>query len=965
MDDYARRGRGEAGNQAPFVGRQRELTALAALMSRGQWPVVLEVAGEPGIGKTRLLAEFAATAESRGAIVVAGRATEYERTLPFGLFTDALEGVLRQHDSVRFHELIGRDGGLLRMIFPAIGERAAGEPPPACDRWRLYRAVSALLTVLAAEDDFVMILDDVHWADAASADLLRYLLDHCPEGRVSLVVAYRPRQLPPQIGAALQRARPVGAAARLELGPLGQAEVDAILGPGGSRGRRESLYQQSGGNPFYLEAIRARPGALPERPLAEALPAASGLPWAIRVSLRADIDMLGDFPLLVARAAAVTGDPLSPSLLAAVAEVPVDTVLACIDVLVQRDILRPGSKGGFSFRHPVLRQTIYESAGAGWRLAAHERAAAALGAMGSPLSQRAAHIERYAQPGDESVVDLLVAAAEAVQGHAPSAAAHWLEVAVAMVPHEQQGRRVALLGQLAYALGLSGEYARSQDKLTEIIGLLPPGAAGRTAAVRICAVLCRLLGATERARSLLQAELAIVDSADPDAAALMLELAHVSLTEDSTAEGFHQAGAAYQLAGARGERAQLAYAASTLALVAARTGDTGLAHAKIDEVVGVVTVLPDGDLLGHLELFIVLGWASLTVERYREAIQQLGRGLSLARISGQDYLLAPVLTLLTRANIAVGDLAQARACADEAAEAALISGTPGYRMLTLVCQSMVALSAGAGGDAIALGEEAMGEAGGVAGVFARQAACQLSYALITAGRGAEGTDLLLRCAGGRDLPRIEATYRSRVHEALARGYLQLNDPVQARAHARRAVDCAAGLELDGTRGYAQLALARVAAADRPAVAAQHAHAAVACFERSGAVLEAADGRRLVAEILGHRGELRHMAGANAAGRPSDALAWPLARVEPSGQSAGRRSAPTAALRLAELPGRQLEVARLVADARTNRQIARALGVTERTVEAHVSHIMQRLGLASRAAIASLVTRADLWEDPPP
>src|SRR6202045_5032756 len=91
MDAYVDELRQSVGSQIPFVGRQSELTAFDSLMASARRPVVLEVAGEPGIGKTRLLAEFAAIAERCGATVAAGRATEYERALPFGLFKDALD----------------------------------------------------------------------------------------------------------------------------------------------------------------------------------------------------------------------------------------------------------------------------------------------------------------------------------------------------------------------------------------------------------------------------------------------------------------------------------------------------------------------------------------------------------------------------------------------------------------------------------------------------------------------------------------------------------------------------------------------------------------------------------------------------------------------------------------------------------------------------------------------------------
>jgi predicted ATPase len=212
------------------------------------------LAGEPGAGKTRLLQELVADAESRGMLPLAGRAAEFEQEMPFGAVVDALDDYL---DTIAEPSgpLGAQTASLLVAVFPALAASGSDEPgsqEPAdtgLGRYGIYRAVRRLLEQVVPASGLVLILDDLHWADEATIELLDYLVRHPPRGPVLIVVAYRPAQASPRLAALMQAARPIAVT------PLNEAEVEEFLGPGVNRTRREALFAASGGNPFYLEAL--------------------------------------------------------------------------------------------------------------------------------------------------------------------------------------------------------------------------------------------------------------------------------------------------------------------------------------------------------------------------------------------------------------------------------------------------------------------------------------------------------------------------------------------------------------------------------------------------------------------------------------------------------------------------------------------------------------------------------------
>ena len=236
-----------------LVGRAEELgsfeQALAEVDLGGA--AAIELVGEPGIGKSRLLAEFAGRADAHGRLVLAGSTSELERDLPFAVFVDALDEYLRGLDPSRLQHLDEEVLTELAHVFPSMS-RLATAPVLALqhERYRTHRAARALFELLANTRPLLLVLDDFHWADSASIELLGALLRRPPAAPVLIVVAVRPRQMPERLAAALERAHRAAALTRVELGALTPLEARELVGE-----RVDVLYEESGGNPFYLEQL--------------------------------------------------------------------------------------------------------------------------------------------------------------------------------------------------------------------------------------------------------------------------------------------------------------------------------------------------------------------------------------------------------------------------------------------------------------------------------------------------------------------------------------------------------------------------------------------------------------------------------------------------------------------------------------------------------------------------------------
>src|SRR6266542_3288183 len=430
---------------------------------RSSWSWTLE--GEPGIGKTRLLRELAARAEARGHIVLSGSASELERDLPFSVFVDTLDEYVAGLEPRRLGVLDDQVQAELAHVFPSLWALAGGrEVAPQHERHRSHRAVRELIERLAAPTPLLLVLDDVHWADSASVELLGALLRRPPATAVLIALAVRPRQTPERLSAALERAHREGVLTRIELGALSLPQARAFLGDAVDATETAALYEESGGNPFYLQQLaRTLELTAGTASAAAELSLAIGVPPAVGAALTEELALLSEPARLVLEGAAVAGDTFEPELAAAAAGMSEDVTMDSVDQLLQLDLIRQTDvPRRFCFRHPLVRRAVYENTRGGWRLGAHERCAEALAARGATAAARAHHVERSAREGDPGAVAVLREAGEAAARLAPASAARWFGTALRLLPETAPSEeRVALLLAQAGCFAASGRFVES------------------------------------------------------------------------------------------------------------------------------------------------------------------------------------------------------------------------------------------------------------------------------------------------------------------------------------------------------------------------------------------------------------------------------------------------------------------------------------------------------------------------
>ena len=970
----------------PLVGRARERAAIAGALEdlRARPGGIVAIEGEPGIGKSRLLAHLAAGAAADGCAVREARASDFEVDLPYALWTEALNPGLAEASDRRLARLGLADPTALVAALPALA--AVAPDSVAADRHRTHRALRDLLERLADARPLVLCLDDVHWADPASADALAALVRRPPAAPVLLAMAARAGQVPAPLAAALGDALREERVTSLLLAPLDDAEAAELVGEAAP-----AIYAQAGGNPFYLEQL-ARVRATSAAGGPAALAGDDSVPPAIAAALASELAGLTPAARAMLDGAAVAGDPFEPGLAAAVAELAEPHALAALDELVSRALVHPaGVPRRFGFRHPVVRHAVYTATPAGWRLGAHGRAAAALERQGAAPVQLAHHVEHAARPGDAEAIAVLASAAEELQAPAPASAARFHAAALRLLPDrpEHRQRRTRMQALLADAQAAAGAADAARDTLLE--ALHTAGAGDRLGLTVALANQEWWLGGHEDARRRLHVALAELPAEpSPDRIRLRLALALTALSACDLPDAQAQASDARGDARAIGDPVFEAAALACHAVASALEAGGPDAADHVTEAAATLERLTPQQLATRLPAFWMLGRARRALGRFEAALADLERGAAIAASTGRERVLLMATIESASTLIELGRIADATAAAEEGVELARLAGNPRMLLWAESVLSAAHLAAGDVGAALRHAEEAARIETEPDLYAAGQPGWCLAAALTAAGNAERAVAVMMNAFGGAELSRALPADRPAAAADLVETQLALGD-VAAAERALASGDAAA--ERAGTSWAAA-----VAGIARAAVLLARGEAEEAAAAAHGAAMgvapraEAATGAPERAEMAA-AAALEAETGAPQRAEPGAAAApFVLAGAQlAEGRAlaaAGRREAAVEALRAAEaafdgfgavrrrdeavrelrrlghrvvrpagragsdpLTAREREIADLVASGRTNREIAEQLVLSTRTIEAHLRNIYGKLGVRSRVELA--------------
>ena len=395
------------------------------------------------------------------------------------------------------------------------------------------------------------------------------------------------------------------------------------------------------------------------------------------------------------------------------------------------------------------------------------------------------------------------------------------------------------------------------------------------------------------------------------------------------------------------------------------------AESNRSEAAALVDSLSDDELAGHLEAAAWLAGVELYLDRYAEGEAHANRALALARATGQGelfLLLAATLGGLLRQR---GKLADAAELLDGGIEAARLLGNPHALVWTLLSRSAAALRSGNVDVALATAQESFELSRHADSDFhSAEAAADLAAALLETGQAGRAVELLLESAGGEELVLIGGSPRARYLEVLARCLACTRPTRRGEARCRRGASLGRGREAaDGSVPWAERATAAVELYGGDAGrAAEHALASAAAADRAGSPVEAALSRTLAGVALARGGErdraaaeLQHAArdvrGVRRAPlpRPGRARAAQARPPHPPAHAAGQAADR---IGLESLTERELELARLVVDRKTNPEIAAELFLSQKTVETHLRNIFRKVGVSSRVELARAVEHAE-------
>lgn len=929
------------GAPAGLVERAPQLSSLAELLriSREGRGSLAVVEGPAGIGKTRLVREAADHGRRAGARVLFARGGEFERDFSYGIVRQLFEPLVAGGQAT---ELLRGAAALARPLFD-LDRLGLEQADPSHGT---LHGLFWLVANAAAEETVVVVVDDVQWCDPPSLRFLVYLAHRLDGLPVLLIVTVRTRDAAVQ-DAILDNLATDPAATVLTLEPLSVEAVaelvSARLGVFADPSFAAAVHAGTGGNPLLVRELVGAALAEQVEPTAEgALRIGELAPERVGRLVLRRVAPLGPRALALAQALAVLGDAADLDEAAAVAGLPQAQANSAARALQGIEVLAAGGSA-LTFAHPVVRRAVYDGLPPSEREDAHARAADVLAARGAPSARVAAHLLAVSPQGDPAVVrPLRNAARRALAQGAPDAAARYLERALAEPPVDED--RTPLLHELGTAQARCRP-AVGVEQLLRVLELADDDATLADAAAALASALHQLA----RDEEWQAVGERVLERLRDDHAVQQVE-AYLIWYGAFRPESFPAAAARLGRIGADecGEDVGGRMLLGLLASFCARAGRSPTQALELAH-----SALGNGALVECADAPSYAAAASVLVhlDRFDEALAIFDRVVERARRIGSPYHFA--MTSWLRADLLLrrGELAEAEADAQSAIDA-LPSARHGWRTLAEVAlERRDSAYAARCLDALAVDQEPPGSWIWSLGRATR--------GRVRAAHGDVGGALDDLLSAGSALQALGVTnpayaaWRSSAALLIARR----GDRSRALALVREEIDVArawkaprslgralrvAGLVEGGRDGTELLAEAVDVLSDSDALL-ERAYALTGW----GAALRRQNQRARAREPLATALELAERCGAE---RLADNARAELVATGARPRRATRRG-------IEALTPSERRVAALAAGGRTNREIAQALFVTQKTVEVHLSHGYRKLGVSSRSQLADALGRS--------
>jgi DNA-binding CsgD family transcriptional regulator len=946
------------------------------------------VAGQSGIGKTRLVKALAERAERDRWLASIGRVYSVESGVPYAVWSDALMHLLRGLDA-NARNVLTRGGDWLGTICPPFARETVVEDADGQrdGKARLLWNCAQFLTRLAEKQPVLLVLENLHVADSASLELLHFVARQMERSRVAILGTYNEAELDknPALRDMEQSLLAMGGAKLMRLDALTQNDVEQLVCEAFSvdhpsaRQLARRLYSWTRGHPFFVEETLkslVESGRLYER-------GGSWLGWevreldlpdSVRSSISKRLEHLGADARVVAGVAAVIGARLQFGVLRAVCELSNDALLAGIDELGRAGILveAPSGDGDYEIAHPMIQDVIYTSLGVARTRLLHTAVARAIesAVAADALAHAdvlAFHFSRADAAADAGKASMYLAAAgrDALARHADRAAADYLSAALERDPGGPEAQ--SLIEDLAQARQRLGDYdaamglwqrARTE---AESRGDMAQGARVE----RRMGLACYWSGRFEEALAHFDAALVSAAEARDDALRAQIQINRGTCWQSlgKVNEAQRDLSAALEAAQRLDERSLLARAHRALLFLHIFLGPPEAARAHGERAVALAEEIGDKNVAwsAHWGLATLAGLTGdgmavpTMIQRAEQLADELqspilrvytseiaieyafGSGnwdagialaeqtIATARALNQKTLLPRLLVWATYFYTARGEYERAKAYLDEAWELGVARGARGR---PIEVHSQVPVYAGLANYYLAMEDFAKAVEVGEQGIAIADKSGYVAWAIhrlvpVTAEAAFWTRDIE---RAGRLIQRMRDDCERMGHK-LGKVWLMTSEGLLARLH----------------QDYNK--------------AAEILKVAIPEFEKIPWVFDAARLRRWLADVLIRAGDQE--GGVRELRKSHETCAALGARIEMDRARAMMKELglrlparePSGGKRVAKLTERETDIARLVAERKSNKEIAVALGISARTVTTHVANIFTKLGVSSRGELA--------------